>query len=249
MQILPAIDLKDGQCVRLTQGDFAAATIYESDPLKQARRFAEAGVKWIHVVDLDGAMHGSIRQTALIAAIAAQKTGLRIQVGGGIRRESDIQKLLQAGIDRVVVGSLAAQNPHLVRGWLRTFGGDKIVVALDVRLGATGEPEVLTHGWQEGTASTLWEVMRHYEDGGLRTVLCTDVSRDGMLAGSNAALYAQMRKKEPKLEILASGGVKDLADLNALKKIGLKGAVVGKALYEGQIDLAKAVKAVEGDEN
>lgn len=244
MQIFPAIDLKDGQCVRLTQGVFDAATIYENEPLKQARRFAEAGASWIHVVDLNGAMAGEAQQTPLIAAIAAQEKGLKIQVGGGIRRESDIQKLLQAGIERIVVGSLAVQNPHMVRGWLRTFGGDKIVVALDVRLNPQGEPEVLTRGWQDGSANTLWDVLSHYEGGGLRTVLCTDVGRDGMLSGSNKALYAQIKDKAPTLEILASGGVSDLADLHALKAQGLSGAIVGKALYEGKIDLATAIKEI-----
>lgn len=242
MIIFPALHLKNGQCVRLSQGNFAETTIYESDPVRQAVRFAEAGASWLHVVDLDGARGGELRQLDLISQIA-KETHLSLQVGGGIRTEAHIDALLQAGAARVLIGSLAVQNPNLVGAWLEIFGPEKIALALDVRLSASGLPEVLTHGWQKGSALTLWSVMEAYKNTGLRTLLCTDVGRDGTLEGSNHQLYSQMRQIWSTAEILASGGINSLEDLQKLKALGLSGALVGKALYEGQIDLAAAIRA------
>ena len=243
MDLFPAIDLQNGQCVRLVQGDFNAATIYEADPLKQARKFAEAGAKWLHVVDLDGAKEGDVLQLNIIAAIARQKN-LKVQAGGGIRDAATISQLFDAGAARVVVGSRAVKDPPQVQRWMRQFGPERIVLAFDVRLNELDEPEVLTHGWQSCSQVLMWDLLNLYVDSGLKTILCTDVGRDGMLTGTNHALYRTLRERWPDLAILASGGVKDQADLATLKSIGVAGAIVGKALYEGRIDLAAALAAL-----
>jgi len=243
MILFPAIDLKNGQCVRLTQGDFAQATIYEADPLRQAHCFQTMGASWLHMVDLDGAKTGSMQQFDVISHVT-QNTTLHVQVGGGICETSIIEKLLKCGVHRVVIGSVAVKNKALVREWLQHFGSDVIVLALDIRLTADNTPEILTHGWQKGSQLSLWELGEHYMECGLKTILCTDVSRDGMLTGTNRSLYQLVQKRWPQLDILASGGVKDLEDLVHLAGLGLKGAIIGKALYEGHIDLAKALLQV-----
>jgi phosphoribosylformimino-5-aminoimidazole carboxamide ribotide isomerase len=243
MQIFPAIDLKNGKCVRLTQGDFAKITIYESDPVKQAQKFVEAGSTWLHMVDLDGAKAGTMKQFDIIAAVAKQ-TKLKIQVGGGIRDEEIIQKLLDVGVERVVIGSLAVKEPLKVQGWLKQFGADKIVLAFDVRLDVDGQPEVLIHGWKSGSKQLLWDVLERYSDSGLKTILCTDIGRDGMLGGTNNALYRDIQQRFPQLDILASGGVSNLEDLLELAKLKLAGTITGKAIYEGRLDLADAIKQV-----
>lgn len=243
MEIFPAIDLKNRQCVRLTQGDFSAVTIYESDPVRQAHKFAAAGATWLHMVDLDGARSGSMRQFDTIADIA-QQVSLKIQVGGGIRDEKAIDQLLGAGIKRVVIGSLAVKNQPLVQSWLRKFDPEHIVLAFDIRLNAKNEPEILTHGWQSGSEQSLWDVLEAYADSGLKTILCTDISRDGMLTGTNHTLYQNIQKRWPKLDVLASGGVSGLADLMMLAKFNVAGVIVGKAIYEGRVDLASAIKQV-----
>ena len=243
MIIYPAIDLKDGQCVRLKQGDFDAVTIYEADPLKMAARFAEAGAEWLHMVDLDGAKAGEMQQFDAIARVV-KDSKLKIQVGGGIRSEKTVQRLLNAGVARVVVGSLAVKNRNLVQGWLRDFGGDKIILAFDIRY-QDGEPEILTHGWQSGSQQLLWDVLDAYAHSGLKSVLCTDISRDGMLGGANNALYQTMHERWPAIDVLASGGVSGLQDLLDLAKLGAAGAIVGKAIYEGRVDLADAIQQVK----
>ncbi len=243
MIIYPAIDLKNGQCVRLKQGDFADVTIYEADPLRQAQKFADAGAEWLHMVDLDGAKTGEMQQFYLIANVA-KNTSLKIQVGGGIRGDRIVQRLLDAGVARVVIGSLAVKNRALVQGWLREFGGDKIVIAFDIRY-QHGEPEILTHGWQSGSQQTLWDVLDAYANSGLKSVLCTDVSLDGMLQGTNNALYQTMHERWPEIDVLASGGVTTVQDLLDLHKLGAAGAIVGKAIYEGRIDLADALQRVK----
>jgi phosphoribosylformimino-5-aminoimidazole carboxamide ribotide isomerase len=244
MQIFPAIDLKDKQCVRLTQGDFSTAIVYHSDPLTQAQLFAQAGATWLHMVDLDGARTESMQQIDVITKVA-QNLPLKLQVGGGIRQAETIDKLLAAGVTRVVIGSLAVKNQSAVQEWLRNFGPDRLVLAFDIRLDKQNEPEILTHGWQSGSNCSLWDVLKIYADSGLKTILCTDVSRDGMLSGTNHSLYTTLRQRWPHLDILASGGVSGLADLMQLAKLGLSGAIVGKAIYEGRVDLAAAIKRVK----
>lgn len=240
MIIYPAIDLRGGRVVRLTEGKFDQETTYGTDPLAVARNFAAAGATWLHVVDLDGAKDPTKRQTALVEQIA-RGSGLRLQTGGGIRDEAQIAALLAAGAQRVIVGSLAAKQPDLVRGWLRQFGAEQIILSPDVRLDATGIPRVAAAGWQESTGLALDEFLAGYLAAGLVHILCTDISRDGKLTGPNTALYAQLVKKFPSLQIQASGGVSSLDDLRALRPTGAAGAIVGRALYEKRFTLQEAL--------
>ncbi|MDD4617119.1 MAG: 1-(5-phosphoribosyl)-5-[(5-phosphoribosylamino)methylideneamino]imidazole-4-carboxamide isomerase [Alphaproteobacteria bacterium] len=248
MEIFPAIDLKNGSCVRLSQGDFDTAKVYETDPLLQAKKFAATGATRLHVVDLDGARRGDSRQFALIERIA-KETPLKVQSGGGIRNAETIRKMLQAGVDRVVIGSLAVKNRKAVQDWLKEFGPDRIVLAFDVK-SVDDQPEVLILGWQDGSSQLLWDALEAYEGTGLKHILCTDVDRDGMLTGPNADLYKSILDKFPAIKVLASGGVSSLGDLKALAEIPVEGAIVGKALYEGRLDLAEALKIQsKSDEN
>jgi phosphoribosylformimino-5-aminoimidazole carboxamide ribotide isomerase len=242
MDIFPAIDLRNGQCVRLMQGDFAQTKVYERDPILQAQRFVEAGAEWLHIVDLDGAREGNSRQFDVIERIT-KSVSLKLQVGGGIRNEAVVETFLDCGIERVVIGSLAVQEPARIRDWLLRFG-PAIVLAFDVRLDESGKPRILTQAWQQESANSLWDLLEDYGNAGLKTVLCTDVARDGMLAGPNLALYRDIQTRHPELDLLASGGVRDVDDLNALAELSLSGAIVGKAIYEGHLDLADAILRV-----
>lgn len=240
MIIYPAIDLRGGRVVRLTEGKFDQEKSYGDDPLAVAKDFAAAGATWLHVVDLDGAKDPAKRQTSLVQKLA-KESGLRMQTGGGIRDESQIAALLAAGAQRVIVGSLAAKQPDLIRGWLKKFGAERIILSPDVRLDAEGTPRVAAAGWQESTGVALDDFLNGYLAAGLVHILCTDISRDGKLTGPNAALYAQLVKKFPSLQIQASGGVASLDDLRALKTTGSAGAIVGRALYEKKFTLKEAL--------
>ena len=240
MIIYPAIDLRGGRVVRLTEGKFDQEKFYGDDPLAVAKDFAAAGATWLHVVDLDGAKDPTKRQTALVEQLAGG-SGLRVQTGGGIRAESQIAALLAAGAQRVIVGSLAAKQPELVRGWLKKFGAEKIVFSPDVRLDADGTPRVAAAGWQESTGLALDDFLTGFRAAGLVHILCTDINRDGKLTGPNTALYAQLGQKFPALQIQASGGVSSLDDLRALRTTGAAGAIVGRALYEKKFTLREAL--------
>jgi phosphoribosylformimino-5-aminoimidazole carboxamide ribotide isomerase len=240
MIIYPAIDLRGGRVVRLTEGRFDQEKSYGDDPLAIAQEFAAAGATWLHVVDLDGAKDPLKRQTALVEKLA-RESGLRVQTGGGIRDESQIESLLAAGVKRVIVGSLAAKEPERVRGWLARFGAEQIILSPDVRLDAAGTPRVAAAGWQESTGVILDDLLRSYQPAGLIHILCTDISRDGKLTGPNSALYAQLVKRFPSLQIQASGGVSSLEDLRGLQTTGAAGAIVGRALYEKKFTLQEAL--------
>lgn len=240
MIIYPAIDLRGGRVVRLTEGRFDQEKSYGDDPFAVAKDFAASGATWLHVVDLDGAKDPARRQTALVEKIA-RGSGLRMQTGGGIRDESQIAALLAAGAQRVIVGSLAAKQPELVRGWLKIFGAEKIILSPDVRLDADGTPRVAAAGWQESTGVALDDFLNGFLAAGLVHILCTDISRDGKLTGPNSALYARLVKKFPTLQIQASGGVSSLDDLRVLKTTGSAGAIVGRALYEKKFTLVEAL--------
>lgn len=240
MILYPAIDLRGGRVVRLTEGRFDQEKSYGDDPLAVARGFAAAGAAWLHVVDLDGARDPARRQAALVTQLA-RTSGLRVQTGGGIRDEAQVDALLRAGVARVIVGSLAVKDPARVRAWLTRFGPDKIVLAPDVRLDDTGTPRVAAAGWQESTGVALDDLLAGYLTAGLVHVLCTDISRDGRLAGPNTALYTDLVRRYPALHIQASGGVSSLDDLRALRATGAAGAIVGRALYENRFTLEEAL--------
>ena len=240
MILYPAIDLRQGKCVRLSQGRFDQATTYADEPVAVARGFAAAGASWLHVVDLDGAKDGNAAQTKLVLRIAAE-SGLKVQSGGGIRSEAQIEACLAGGVSRVVIGSLALTNPGLVATWLDRFGRERIVLALDIKPADDGSWPVATHGWQKESSKTLFEVIDEYGAAYMRHVLCTDVSRDGLLSGPNLDLYCALTQRYPKLQIQASGGVASVENLKRLKATGVAGVVVGKALYEGKVSLAEAL--------
>lgn len=238
--IIPAIDLIDGRCVRLYKGDFNQRTDYDKDPIDVAKRFAAEGAERMHIVDLDGAKHGKSAQSDLIMKIAAE-SGLKVQTGGGIRDLSQIQRLLDGGIDRVVVGSLSVTNPQMVKFWLNEVTPSKIVVALDVNLDENGVPYPATRGWLEAGKRSLWEIMDDYSGSGLNTVLITDIGRDGVLGGSNVDLYKEVQSSYPTLNVITSGGVGSIDDVKALKALKPHGIIIGKALYENKFTVADAV--------
>ncbi len=234
MLLIPAIDLRNGRCVRLFKGDFNAETRYEMQPQDLLARYRSFGASWLHVVDLDGAKDGVLANRATILALASQG-GVRIQVGGGMRSPEAIEDLLGNGIARAVIGSAAVERPTEVAQWLTRFGVDRICLALDVKLGADGEPLVRTRGWTEGTSITLWQAIEPFMSLGLKHVLCTDIDRDGALAGPNLELYSRALVRFPQLAWQASGGVRNAADLAAIARVGVAAAVSGKALLEQRI--------------
>jgi phosphoribosylformimino-5-aminoimidazole carboxamide ribotide isomerase len=234
MQLIPAIDLKDGRCVRLLKGDFAAETRYEVTPAALYDSYAALGAAWLHVVDLDGARDGAQAHLPVVAALA-RLGRLKLQVGGGLRDRATVERTLAAGATRVVIGSLAVTDPDLVSGWLRGLGPEAIVIAVDVRLDARGEPRVATHGWREQSQLSLWDAVARFTSTGLRHVLCTDVGRDGALSGPNCGLYVDAVRRFPEIDWQASGGVRDARDLWALRDGGVAAAVSGRALLEGRL--------------
>ncbi|HEX9954199.1 MAG TPA: 1-(5-phosphoribosyl)-5-[(5-phosphoribosylamino)methylideneamino] imidazole-4-carboxamide isomerase [Allosphingosinicella sp.] len=236
MILYPAMDLMGGRVVRLAQGRFHDATTYPGDPAEALAAFAEAGAQWAHVVDLDGARAGAPVQHDLLCELG-RSAPLKLQVAGGFRTEEQIARVLDAGVARVVIGSLAVKQPELVRGFLQRFGGERITLSLDVRL-VEGEPLVATLGWTEDSGQSLWDVAALYPEA--RHLLLTDIGRDGMLAGPNFELLEEAGRRLPHLAIQASGGVSSLDDL---KRLTTAGAIVGKALWEGRIDLAEALRA------
>lgn len=235
MLLIPSIDVRGGHCVRLFKGDFSAETIYASSPLEVAQDYASRGARWLHLVDLDGARDGELtNRTALIEM--AGVAGLSVQVGGGVRQRAIVDELLSLGVARVVVGSAAVEQPDEVASWLRDYGPERVCLAFDVRLDSTGLPQLQTRGWREATTVSLFEAVERFEQHGLRHVLCTDIDRDGALAGPNVALYRQCVVRFPTIAWQASGGVRDSADLQALHDAGAAAAISGKALLEGHID-------------
>lgn len=236
MILYPAMDLMGGRAVRLKQGRFADSTTYATDPADALADFAEAGALWAHVVDLDGARAGEPVQHGLIAALA-RLAPLGLQVAGGFRERAQLARMFDAGVGRVVIGSLAVKQPETVSQWMDAFGPDRIVLSLDVRL-ANGTPMVAISGWTEDSGKSLWDVAALYPRA--RHLLLTDIGRDGMLEGPNFALYEEVAERLPALEVQASGGVSGLDDLRRLRTAG---AIVGKALWEGRISLAEALDA------
>ncbi|HTX25252.1 MAG TPA: 1-(5-phosphoribosyl)-5-[(5-phosphoribosylamino)methylideneamino]imidazole-4-carboxamide isomerase [Steroidobacteraceae bacterium] len=231
MLLIPAIDLKEGRCVRLYRGDFGAETRYAHEPHELLRRYRTLGAVWLHVVDLDGAQDGVLMNRSIIVALAAQRT-LSVQAGGGVRSAETVRDLLRHGVARVVIGSTAVERPAETATWLARFGPERICVALDVRIDTRGEPRVRTHGWTAGGTVSLWSALEALRGAGLRHVLCTDIDRDGTLTGPNLALYRDAVRRFPELAWQASGGVRSALDLHALATIGVAAAVSGKALLE-----------------
>ena len=234
--LFPAIDVRGGRVVRLRQGDYARETRYDDSPLALARRYAQAGARWLHLVDLDAARSGGYTLAPLLEDIR-RDTGLSVQTGGGVREQADIDALLQAGAHRVVIGSLAVRDPQRVLGWLTRYGSERITVALDARLAPDGQWRLPTSGWTEQSGVVLDELLERYADSGLAHLLCTDIDRDGMLSGPNLALYRCIVDLAPSLQLQASGGIRGPDDIAAARRVGCAGAVLGKALLDGHFSL------------
>lgn len=238
MILLPAIDLYEKKVVRLTRGDYAQMTVYNDDPVAQAKLFQEAGAQWLHTVDLEGAKDGSTPNYSVIEAIC-KDTSLKVEIGGGIRSLDTIQKYLDAGVERVILGTKAVTDPAFLEESLDKFGS-RIAVGVDIKDG-----KIAIKGWLETAQDSVEDFFTKLCKLGVSTVICTDVSKDGMLAGTNVDLYRQLSQKFS-LDLIASGGVSSQEDLTRLKALGLYGAILGKALYTGALDLKTALKEMEG---
>jgi phosphoribosylformimino-5-aminoimidazole carboxamide ribotide isomerase len=231
MRIIPAIDIIDGKCVRLTQGDYGLKKIYNENPLEVALSFEAAGLKFLHLVDLDGAKAGKVTNWKVIDELVS-KTNLKIDFGGGIKTEQEVKELFDSGICQVNLGSIAVKNQKMVEGWLSKFGSHKIILSADVK-----NEMIAISGWTENAPSNIEDFLLDYVKKGIQYVTCTDISTDGMLAGPNIVLYKKLVTLFPSLKIIASGGVSSLQDLNELRRVNVEGVIVGKAIYEGRISL------------
>ena len=240
--LYPAIDVRGGRIVRLSQGDYAQETRYGDDPLRLAAAYAEQGARWLHLVDLDAARAGGYTLLPLVREIV-EASGLKVQTGGGVRTREDVAAILEAGASRVVVGSLAVREPETAIAWLQAFGSDRITIALDTRQDRSGAWRLPVHGWTETAAGTLELLAAQYARAGLRHLLCTDISRDGMMAGPNLDLYSTLKLVVPSLQVQASGGVRNLDDVLQAQRQGNAGVVLGRSLLEGTLGLSEALAA------
>lgn len=233
MHIIPAIDLIDGKCVRLTQGDYSLKTVYNEDPLEVARMFEDNGIERLHLVDLDGAKKGQVVNLNVLETIAS-KTKLIIDFGGGVKTEEDIEKVYNSGAHFATIGSLAVKDPVLFFEWINKFGADRIFLGADVK-----NEKIAVSGWLESTEINVFDFLKSNLAKGVKNVFCTDISKDGKMEGPSIDLYKQMMNSIPELELVASGGVSCYQDLIELKNIGCSGVIVGKAIYEGKIGLTQ----------
>ena len=231
IEIIPAIDLIDGKCVRLSQGDFARKKIYNKNPLEVAKEFEAVGLKRLHIVDLDGAKLGKVTNLKVLEMIAS-RTNLTIDFGGGIKTGEDIESVFNAGAEMASIGSIAVKAPEKFFGWLKKYGDEKILLGADARDG-----KLAINGWQTETDLEILTFLQNYFERGVRQAFCTDISKDGLLDGAANELYARILARLPKLKLTASGGVSRLEDIFELDEIGCAGVIVGKAIYEGKIKL------------
>lgn len=233
MQIIPAIDIIEGKCVRLTHGDYNQKKIYNEHPLEVAKQFEDAGIKRLHLVDLDGAKAGIVKNWKELELIAA-KTSLEIDFGGGIKSEKDVRIVFDSGAVLATVGSIAVKDEEIFTGWLKKFGADAFLLGADVK-----DEKIMVSGWMEQTDVWVYDFIEKYLQKGMKQIFCTDVSKDGALEGPSTELYKNIVQKFPQLHFIASGGISSIADVHQLKETGCKGAIIGKAIYEGRIRLSE----------
>ena len=231
MELIPAIDIIDGQCVRLTKGDYAQKTVYRNHPWEVAKEFEAYGFKRLHVVDLDGAKAKHIVNSDVLQKITTE-TSLTVDFGGGIKTDEDIEKAFASGAQMVTVGSIAVTNPELFLSWIKKYGADRMILGADVRNG-----KISINGWKEDSSEDLLPFLRKYVDAGVTNVLCTEISKDGTLQGPAIDLYKRIMQEYPNLHLIASGGVSSIDDIKALEAAGIPAVVFGKAIYEGRINL------------
>ncbi|ADE83658.1 1-(5-phosphoribosyl)-5-[(5-phosphoribosylamino) methylideneamino] imidazole-4-carboxamide isomerase [Xylanibacter ruminicola] len=235
IELIPAIDIIAGKCVRLTKGDYNQKTEY-GEPLEMAREFERIGFKRLHMVDLDGAKSKHIVNSKVLTQVTSE-TSLEVDFGGGIKTHTDIEAAFDAGAQMVTVGSIAVTQPNLFTWWLQKYGPDRMILGADVRNG-----KISINGWKEDSEEDLLPFLKKYVDAGVKNVLCTEISKDGTLGGPAFELYADVMKKYPDLHLIASGGVSCIEDIKALEAIGVPAVVFGKAIYEGKIDLRELIK-------
>ena len=231
MYIIPAIDLIGGKCVRLSQGDYSSKKEYHDDPLEMAKRFEGAGISRLHLVDLDGAKAKKIINGDVLKRIC-NGTSLQVDFGGGIQADEEIEKAFSLGAKQVTGGSIAVKNPTLFDEWITKYGSEKIILGADAK-----DKKIAVGGWEETTSVDLIPFIQSYFDKGIRYVICTDVAKDGLLQGPSVDLYREILQEIPELKLIASGGVSSVKDLEELEKVGVYGAIVGKAYYEGRVTL------------
>lgn len=231
MEIIPAIDIIDGKCVRLTQGDYNQKKVYNERPLEVARQFEDAGLRRLHLVDLDGAKAGAVKNWKVLETLAG-KTGLVIDFGGGIKTAADVDIVFSSGAALATVGSIAVKDGPLFVSWLQAYGADRFLLGADVK-----DEKIAVSGWLETTDRWIYDFIAEYMEKGVRQLFCTDVSKDGLLQGPALDLYKNIVGKFPELHFIASGGVSGLRDVRQLEEIGCKGVIIGKAIYEGKIKL------------
>jgi len=240
MIIYPAIDLRQGQCIRLYQGDYQRETVYSSDPFAMAKEFVSDGASWLHIVDLDGAKDPTQSQSALVSALI-KANGVNVQTGGGIRTRSQVENLLEQGAARVIIGSMAINNRKEVAEWFKFFGAERLVLALDVMLNEQAQPMVAVNAWQNISQYSLYDVIDYYKTVGLSHLLCTNIALDGTLNGPDYVLYDALLEKFPFLILQASGGIQSLSDIATLREKKLGGAIIGRALYEKKLTLSEVL--------
>lgn len=240
LTIYPAIDVRGGRVVRLEQGDFGKQSDYGQAPVALAQHYESEGARWLHLVDLDAALGGGYSLLPLVGQLKSSTT-LRLQTGGGVRSERDVERLLRAGVDRVVVGTVAVHEPAKVLDWMQRYGAERMVIALDTRRDNEGRWRLPVRGWTEDSPLVLDHVLDAYCGKGLVHLLCTDIARDGMLTGFNLPLYQRLGARWPQISLQASGGATDLGDLRLLREAGVAGAVLGRALLEGKFSLEEAL--------
>lgn len=243
IKLIPAIDIIDGHCVRLAQGDYSRKTEYSSQPDEIAASFEHLGYKRLHVVDLDGARQGKPANIATLKAICS-RTKMTVDFGGGIKSEDDLKAVFDAGASAVSIGSMAVNNRDVVKAWIKKFGADRFIISADVLNG-----DVRTHGWKDGSGMTISQLLSEYWPLGVRRVLCTDISRDGMLCGPNLKLYKKIMSEFPDCMLIASGGVSSEDDIDALDAAGIPAVVFGRAIYEGRINLERLAEKYNLKEN
>ena len=231
MRIIPAIDILGGKCVRLTKGDYATTKIYNEDPLEVAKAFENSGIEYLHLVDLDGAKSNGIVNHAILEQIAS-KTSLKIDFGGGLKSDEDVRIAFECGANQITGGSIAVKQPEVFEKWIKNFGADKIILGADVNKG-----KIAVSGWQEESSEALLPFVQKYLTKGIEYVVCTDISKDGMLEGPGFDLYAKILKNTPNLKLIASGGISKIEELPTLAELGCEGVIIGKAIYENRISL------------
>ena len=238
IELIPAIDIINGQCVRLTKGDYKQKKVYHDDPVAVAKDFESLGFRRLHIVDLDGAKSKHIVNDAVLRGITSA-TSLTVDFGGGIKTEEDIEKAFEAGAAMVTIGSVAVTDPELFIGWLKKYGPEKLILGADVRNGM-----ISINGWKEDSSEPLLPFLRKYIDAGVVNVLCTEISKDGTLQGPAVALYKEVMANYPQLHLIASGGVSRQEDIEELEREGIPAVVFGKAIYEGRIDLKSLIRQI-----